>query len=155
MKKTAAIEILEKASVPYEVRSYESEGFASAVEVAERLDLPADAVFKTLVARGERSGVVLALVPGDRSLGLRKLAHLLGEKRLEMVPPDDLQRLTGYIKGGVSPLAGKRSYPTFIDRSALRHDRISISAGVRGTQILIAPDDLVRLTHAIVADLME
>jgi len=155
MKKTRAIEILDRSGVRYEVRSYESEGFASAVEVAEKLMLPASAVFKTLVARGDRSGVLLALVPGDQTLSLRKLAHLTGDKRAEMVDPAELPRLTGYIKGAVSPLGGKRSYPTFLDQSALQQERISVSAGVRGVQILVAPDDLVRLTRARVADLVE
>lgn len=155
MKKTRAIQILDDLKVPHEVRSYDSEGFATAVEVAQKLGLPPEAVFKTLVARGDRSGVMMALVPADKSLSLRKLAHLGHDKRVEMVNPDELPRLTGYIKGGVSPLGGKRAYPTFLDRSVLQHERISVSAGVRGVQILIAPSDLARLTRAILDDLTE
>ncbi|HEX9014928.1 MAG TPA: Cys-tRNA(Pro) deacylase [Chloroflexota bacterium] len=155
MKKTRAIQILEDSRVAYEVRTYDSEGFASAVEVAAKLGIAPEAVFKTLVARGERTGVVMALVPADRNLDLRKLAHILGDKRAEMVDPDELPRLTGYIRGGVSPLGGKRAYPTFVDGSALRQDRISVSAGVRGAQILVAPGDLMRLTGGSSADIVE
>lgn len=154
MKRTRAIQIVEDAKIPYEVRSYDAEGFASAAEVAKKLNMPADAIFKTLVARGERSGVVMALVPGDRTLDLRKLAHLMGDKRAEMVDPSELPRLTGYLRGGVSPLGGKRSYPTFLDQSAFRHQRICVSAGVRGVQIQVAPADLARLTGARTADLL-
>ena len=155
MKRTRAIEVLERAGLPYEVRSYNSEGFASAVEVAEKLGLSPSAVFKTLVARGDRSGMMLALLPGDHNLSLRKLAQLAGNRRAEMVDPEELMRLTGYIKGGVSPLGAKRRYPTYIDDSALKQERGSISAGVRGSQILIAPQDLIQLTSAVVADLQD
>ncbi len=155
MKRTKAIQILEDAKVPYKISSYEAEGFASAVEVAKKLNMPPDAIFKTLLARGERAGVVMALVPGDGTLDLRKLAHLMGDKRVEMVDPSELPRLTGYIRGGVSPLGGKREYPTFVDQSAFTHEKICVSAGVRGVQIHIAPADLVRLTQAKTADILE
>ena len=155
VKRTKAIQILTDSKTPHEVRSYDSEGFASAVEVAAKLSIPPDAVFKTLVARGERSGVVMALVPADKTLDLRKLASLMGDKRVEMVDPSDLPRLTGYIRGGVSPLGGRKNYPTYMDKSALDHDRIAVSAGVRGVQILIAPADLIRTTRSTTADIVE
>ncbi len=155
MKRTKAIQILEDAGIPYEVTSYDSEGFASAVDVAQKLSVSPDSIFKTLVARGERTGVVLALVPGDRTLDLRKLAHLMGDKRAEMVDPSELPRLTGYIRGGVSPLGGKRDYPTFMDESAYQHEKIYVSAGVRGVQIRISPAELVKATRARVADIVE
>lgn len=155
MKRTRAIQILEDSRVPYEVRTYDSEGFASAVEVAAKLGIAPEAVFKTLVARGERTGVVMAMVPADRTLDLRKLAHLIGDKRAEMVDPEELPRLTGYIRGGVSPLGGKKAYPTFVDESAIGQERISVSAGVRGAQILVSPDDLLRLTRGKAADIVE
>lgn len=155
MKRTRAIEILEKRGLTYEVRSYESDRFLTAVEVAERLRLPPSSVFKTLVARGERTGVVLALVPGDRNLSLRRLAQAMGDKRADMVEASELLRLTGYIKGGVSPIGGRQPYPVFIDETALEHERISISAGVRGTQILLAPADLARLVSAAFAQIQE
>ena len=155
MKRTKAIQILEDAGIPYEVTSYDSEGFASAVDVAQKLSVSPDSIFKTLVARGERTGVVLALVPGERTLELRKLAHLMGDKRAEMVDPSELPRLTGYIRGGVSPLGGKRDYPTFMDESAYQHEKIYVSAGVRGVQIRISPAELVKATRARVADIVE
>jgi Cys-tRNA(Pro)/Cys-tRNA(Cys) deacylase len=155
MKRTKAIQILEDAKIPYEVTSYDADGFTSAVEVAKKLGVVPDAIFKTLVVRGERSGVVMALVPGDATLDLRKLAHLMGDKRAEMVDQSELPRLTGYIRGGVSPLGGKRDFPTFVDESAHRHERIYVSAGMRGVQIRIAPADLVRITRAKTADLVE
>jgi Cys-tRNA(Pro)/Cys-tRNA(Cys) deacylase len=97
----------------------------------------------------------MALVPGDGTLDLRKLAHVMGDKRAEMVDPSELPRLTGYIRGGVSPLGGRRSYPTYLDRSAFDHERICVSAGVRGVQIQLAPSDLARLTGATTADILE
>src|SRR5512133_4197034 len=152
MKRTRAIQILDDAKIRYEVTSYDSDGFASAVEVAKKLGIPPDAIFKTLLARGDRTGVVMALVPGDGTLDLRKLAHLMGDKRAEMVDPSELPRLTGYIRGGVSPLGGKRVFPTFIDQTALEHEKICVSAGVRGAQVHVAPSDLARLTNARMAD---
>lgn len=155
MKRTRAIQILVDAKVPHQVTSYDSDGFASAVEVAAKIGVAPEAVFKTLVARGERNGVVMALVPADRTLDLRKLAGVMGDKRAEMVDPSELPRLTGYIRGGVSPLGGRKDYPTYMDESALLQERISVSAGVRGVQILIAPADLVRMTRGTTADIVE
>jgi Cys-tRNA(Pro)/Cys-tRNA(Cys) deacylase len=153
VKRTKAIQMLEAEKVPYDLCKYDSEGFASAVEVARRLNVPPDALFKTLIARGERSGVVMALVPGDATLDLRRLAHVAGDKRVEMVDPSEILRLTGYVRGGVSPLGGRRRYPTFIDRSAFRHPEVCVSAGVRGLQIRVAPEELARLTGATTADI--
>jgi Cys-tRNA(Pro)/Cys-tRNA(Cys) deacylase len=153
VKRTKAIQVLEDAGVPYQLCEYDSEGFASAVEVARRLNVPPDALFKTLIGRGDRSGVVIALVPGDATLDLRKLAHILGDKRVEMVHPSEIPRLTGYIRGGVSPLGGKRRYPTFIHQTALEHPAVCVSAGVRGLQIRLAPADLARLAGATTADI--
>ncbi len=154
MKRTKAIQVLEDTGIPHTVLSYEADGFASAVEVAAKLNIPPGAVFKTLVARGDRTGVVMALVPGDGALDLRKLARLMGDKRVEMADPSDLPRLTGYIRGGVSPLGGRRDYPTFIDQTVFDHEAVCVSAGVRGVQIRIAPADLVRITGARTADIL-
>ncbi len=103
-------------------------------ETAKRLNLPLDMLFKTLVAEGERKGLVMALVPGDAQLSLSKLAKAMGDKRAEMIDVDDLFRVTGYLKGGCSPLGAKRAFPVFMDEDALLHDRISVSAGLRGVQ---------------------
>lgn len=149
------MEILEAARVSYELRTFESDGFTPATEAAGKLEIPPSTMFKTLIARGERRGVVLALVPGDATLSLRKLAQQMGDKRAEMVDASEITRLTGFVKGGVSPLGGRRDYPTFLDRSALGHPRIVVSAGMRGRVLVLAPGDLVRLTNATVADLVE
>ncbi len=155
MKATRAMEILEAAKIGYEVRTFESDGFTPATEAAGKLAIPPSTMFKTLIVRGERRGVVLALVPGDGTLSLRKLAHQMEDKRAEMVDPSEITRLTGYVKGGVSPLGGRRAYPVFLDQSALRHPRVAVSAGVRGLVLLLAPDDLAWVTRARVADLLE
>jgi Cys-tRNA(Pro)/Cys-tRNA(Cys) deacylase len=154
MKRTKAIQVLEDAGVPYQLCAYDSDGFAPAVDVARKLGIVPDALFKTLLARGERMGVVVALVPGDATLDLRKLAHVVGDKRVEMVDPAELLKLTGYVRGAVSPLGGRRSYPALIHRSAFERPDIYVSAGVRGLQIRLAPSDLARLMGAKTADIV-
>jgi Cys-tRNA(Pro)/Cys-tRNA(Cys) deacylase len=153
MKRTRAIEILTEKSVAFEVRAFEAARF-TAEEAAEALQLPLASIFKTLVVRGSAAGEAMALVPGDRELNLRKLAAACGEKRVDLVPVQELQRLTGYLKGGVSPLGGKRVLPIYIDASARQCSLISISAGLRGVQILIAPEALIRASGARVAELV-
>jgi len=155
MKATRAMELLEKAGVSYEVRSFEHDGFTPATEAAELLTIPPDTMFKTLIVRGERRGVVLALVPGDHTLSLRKLAQQMADKRAEMVDPSEITRLTGYVKGGVSPLGGRRACPVFMDQSALQHPRIAVSAGIRGLVLLLAPSDLAAVAHATTGDILE
>jgi Cys-tRNA(Pro)/Cys-tRNA(Cys) deacylase len=154
MKKTRAIEILDKAGVGYELRTFEATAF-TADEAAEKMSLPPEDVWKTLVARGERKGVVMAIVPGPHNLSLRKLAQALGDKRAEMVDVNELMRLTGFLKGGVSPLGGRYTYPIYIDQTVNARTRVAVSAGQRGLQILITPADLIRVTQATVADLIE
>ncbi|GAB4203417.1 MAG: Cys-tRNA(Pro) deacylase [Roseiflexaceae bacterium] len=154
MKRTKAIEILSQAGIPHEVREFAASEF-TAEEAARELGLPLEQLFKTLVVRGERRGIVLALVPGDCALSLRKLAQAIGDKRADLVEQSELTRLTGYLKGGVSPLGGRQGYPVYIDERAILCERISVSAGQRGLQILIAPDDLARATGGSYADLAE
>ena len=115
--------------------------------MARKIGLPADQVFKTLVVRGDRNGVCLAVVPGDSEVDEKALARLTGNRRVEMVPLKDVQPLTGYIRGGVTALAAKRDYPVYIDETMELFDQISISAGVRGTQILIAPADYLKAVN--------
>lgn len=158
MKRTKALDALAAAKVVHEVREFAASAF-TAEETARELGLPLAMLFKTLVVRGERRGVMLALVSGERELSLRKLAQAAGDKRAEMVDVAELPRLTGYLKGGCSPLGikvgGRTGYPTFIDASAFTHERISISAGLRGVQVLLDPRDLARLTNATTADLAD
>jgi len=154
MKKTKAIEILDKAAIAYELTTFEATEF-TAEEAAQKMNLPPEDVWKTLVARGDRGGVVMAIVPGPHSLSLRKLAQATGNKRVEMVDVSELMRLTGFLKGGVSPLGGRHPYPIYIDQTVNQHARVAVSAGQRGLQILIAPADLIRITQGSVADLIE
>jgi Cys-tRNA(Pro)/Cys-tRNA(Cys) deacylase len=154
LKRTRAIEILTQAGIPHEVREFSAREF-TAEEAARELGLPLDMLFKTLVVQGERRGYALALVPGDGSLSLRKLAQVMGDKRADLVDLNDLTRLTGYLKGGVSPLGGRLACPVYLDEQAILHERISVSAGLRGLQILIAPDDLLRAAGGSFADIAE
>jgi Cys-tRNA(Pro)/Cys-tRNA(Cys) deacylase len=144
--------VLNTAGIAHELLEFEAE-VHSAAEAAERLGLRPSQIFKTLVVRADVGKVLLALVPGDQELNLRSLARCAGAKRVEMVDQSELMRSVGYIKGGVSPLGTKRACPTFIDATALEHEHISVSAGVRGLQIWIRPDDLIRATKATVEDL--
>jgi Cys-tRNA(Pro)/Cys-tRNA(Cys) deacylase len=150
--RTRATQALDRLGIAYDLLEFEAETHTAA-EAAQRLGLPADQIFKTLVARADDGRVLLACVPADHDLNLRALARLVGAKRVEMADAAELMRLVGYIKGGVSPLGTRRSLPTFVDAAALRHPRISVSAGVRGLQVWIAPQELVRATGARVEPL--
>ncbi|MGH2405433.1 MAG: aminoacyl-tRNA deacylase [bacterium] len=145
--RTRAAQALDRLGVPYDLLKFEAEQF-TAREASERLGIPLAQVFKTLVVRADDGRVLLACVPAAEELNLRALARLTGAKRIEMADAADLMRLVGYIKGAVSLLGTKRSFPTFIDASVLRHTKVSVSAGVRGLQIWIDPRDLVRATTA-------
>lgn len=148
-KKTNALRILDEAGVPYETRSYTvDESDLSAGTVAQKIGLPTSQTFKTLVAKGEQTGVVLACIPGDAQLDLKALARASGNKKVEMVPLKDVFPLTGYIRGGVSPLGLKKTFPLVLDELALAYDVISISAGTRGLQVLLNPEALSALTQA-------
>jgi Cys-tRNA(Pro)/Cys-tRNA(Cys) deacylase len=152
--KTIAARTLDQLKISYELRAYEvSENELDAVSVARKVDMPPEATFKTLVARGDKTGVMLACVPSDAELDLKKLAAATGDKKVEMVAVKEIQSLTGYIRGGVSPLGSKKKYPLYLDRSAIGHERISASAGRRGLQMILAPDDLRRAANAAIADL--
>ncbi|MDR7418064.1 MAG: aminoacyl-tRNA deacylase [Armatimonadota bacterium] len=147
--RTRAMQALDAKSVPYELLEFEAETF-TAVEAAERLRLPPAQIFKTLVVRADDDKIILACVPADHELNLRALARAAGVKRVEMVDVGDLMRLVGYVKGAVSPVGTRRTYPTYIDRSALEHSKISVSAGGRGLQLWIDPRELIRATNALV-----
>jgi Cys-tRNA(Pro)/Cys-tRNA(Cys) deacylase len=120
----------------------------SAETVARKVGLPAEQVFKTLVARGDRTGVLLAVVPGDAELDLKALARLSGDRRVELVPLREVQPLTGYVRGGVTALACRKEYPVFADETLELFDEISVSSGLRGLQILLAPADYLRAVRA-------
>ena len=137
--KTNAARLLDQLGIRYELRAYEVDPDDLAAEtVAAKIGLPLEQVFKTLVARGDRNGIVMAVIPGDQELNLKALAAAAGERKIQLVPVKELQALTGYIRGGVTALAAKREYPVFVDETIELFDVVSISAGVRGLQILIA-----------------
>lgn len=147
--KTNAVRILEGLKIPFELREYEVDPEdLTAESVAKKVGMPPEQVFKTLVARGDRNGVCFAVVPGDRELDLKALAKLSGDRKSETVSLKEVQPLTGYIRGGVTVFGAKKAYPVYLDESALSFERISISAGVRGTQILLAPGDYAKATSA-------
>lgn len=147
--KTNAARLLDSLGIPYELRDYEVDPDDLAAEsVARKIGLPPEQVFKTLVARGDRTGVLLAVVPGDAELDLKALARLSGDRKAEVVPLREVQPLTGYMRGGVTALAGKKDYPTYVDETVELFDVISVSAGARGTQILLAPADYLRAARA-------
>ncbi len=149
MAKTNAARILDALGVSYELRDYEVDlGDLSAESVAQKVGLPAEQVFKTLVARGDRHGVCLAVVPGNAQLDLKGLARLTGDRKIETVALKEVQPLTGYIRGGVTALGGKKNYPVFVDETLELFDHVAVSAGVRGTQIVLAPADYLRATKA-------
>src|ERR1700687_1394180 len=142
--------------IHYELREYEVDPEDLAAEtVAAKIGLPPEQVFKTLVARGDRNGVCLAVIPGDQELNLKALAAVAGGRKIQIVPVKDLQSLTGYIRGGVTALAAKRDFPVHVDETIELFDVVSISAGVRGLQILIAPGDYLRATNGQLAALAE
>ena len=146
--------MLDQLGIHYELRAYEVDPEDLAAEtVATKIGLPAEQVFKTLVARGERNGAVMAVIPGDQELDLKALAAAAGERKIQLVPVKELQALTGYIRGGVTALAAKREYPVFVDETIELFDVVSISAGMRGLQILIAPADYLRATKGTIAAL--
>ncbi|HXA51750.1 MAG TPA: Cys-tRNA(Pro) deacylase [Candidatus Acidoferrum sp.] len=147
MTKTNAARILDAAGIHYELREYEvDEDDLSAPRVAEKIGMPPAQVFKTLVARGDRTGVLMACIPANTELDLKAVASASGNKKVDLVPVKEVLGLTGYIRGGVSPIGTRKPYPFYIDETADLWDVISVSAGVRGCQLLLAPDDLVRVT---------
>lgn len=147
--KTNAVRILDKLGVRYSLHAYDvDETDLSAETVARKVGLPPEQVWKTLVFRGDKHGVGLAVVPGDAELDLKALARLTGDRKVDTVALKEVQPLTGYVRGGVTALGGKKDYPVFVDEAVELHDVISISAGIRGTQVFLAPSDYLAATRA-------
>jgi Cys-tRNA(Pro)/Cys-tRNA(Cys) deacylase len=152
--KTNAVRLLDSLGIRYELRCYDVDPDDLAAEtVASKIGMTAEQVFKTLVARGDKHGVCLAVLPGNCELDLKALAKTTGDKRIETVLLKEVEPLTGYIRGGVTALACKKPYPVYLDEAAQLFDVISISAGVRGLQVLLAPDDYVRAVSARVVSI--
>ena len=140
--------MLDAAGMRYELREYTvDEQDLSAGHVAQAVGLPPEQVFKTLVVRGDKTGILLAAIPANSELDLKAAAAASGNKKVELVPVKDVLGLTGYIRGGVSPVGTKKPYPLYLDETADLWDVIAVSAGVRGMQMLVAPDDLARLVE--------
>jgi Cys-tRNA(Pro)/Cys-tRNA(Cys) deacylase len=152
--KTNAARLLDQLAIPYELREYEVDPDDLAAEtVAAKINLPAEQVFKTLVARGDRNAICMAVIPGNAELDLKALAAASGDRKIQLVPVKELQSLTGYIRGGVTALASKKDYPVYVDETIELFDIISISAGVRGLQILLTPHGYLKATKAKLAPL--
>lgn len=152
--KTIAARMLDQLKINYELRAYDvNEDELDAITVAHKIGMPPEATFKTLVARGDKSGVVMTCIPGDQELDLKKLAAVTSNKKIDLVAVREIQGLTGYIRGGVSPLGSKKKYPLYIDETAVLHDKLSVSAGQSGLQMILSPQDLIDATQATLADL--
>lgn len=153
--KTNAARILDREGIPYRLVGYEvDDEDLSAVHLAEQLGLDINRIFKTLVLRGDKSGHLVCVIPGGRELDLKKAAKASGNKSCAMIPVKDLQSVTGYIRGGCSPIGMKRRFPAYLHQTALAYPDIHVSAGLRGLQLVIAPEGLVKATGAEVADLV-
>ena len=155
LKKTNAARILDGLGIDYEIKTYEvDETDLSAVHVAEVSGLNIEMIFKTLVARGDKTGIIMAVIGGGEELDLKALAKASGNKSVEMIALKELLPLTGYVRGGCSPLGAKKNYPVCIDSRALTLEKISISAGLRGMQLVLSPHDLVKALNATVANIV-
>ena len=154
-KKTNAARKLEELKIEYKLIEYAvDEEHLDAIHVAQEVGMPASQVFKTLCVRGDKNGVMFAVIPGDGELDLKALAKASGNKRAELVALKEVLPLTGYIRGGCSPLGAKKNYPGYMDATSNIWPEIAISAGQRGMQIVAAPQDLQRATNATVVPLI-
>ncbi|MDO5397266.1 MAG: Cys-tRNA(Pro) deacylase [bacterium] len=147
---TNVMRILNAAKVKYDTVEYEHEGEIGhdfGIEISEQTGIPAEQSFKTLVVRGERQGIMVVCIPVNAEADLKKIAKESGDKKVEMIHVKELQGLTGYIRGGVSPIGMKKKYPTYVDESALKFEKIAVSAGICGATVLLSPDDLQKVTE--------
>jgi len=155
MTKTNAARILDSLGVTYDLSEYEvDENDLSAVSVAGKLGQDVDQVFKTLVLRGDKTGVFVCIIPGSAELNLKKTASVSGNKSVSMVAVKEIPELTGYVRGGCSPVGMKKKYPSYIDETCTLYDLIYVSAGLRGLQMKISPADLIKATESNIADLI-
>jgi Cys-tRNA(Pro)/Cys-tRNA(Cys) deacylase len=148
--KTNGARFLESLNIPFELREYEVDPEdLSAITVAKKINMPAEQVFKTLLTTGGSNTYAFAVIPGDQELDFKKLARAAGFRKAEMVSLKEVQPLTGYIRGGVTIFGAKKSYPVFVDETAILFDKISVSAGTRGTQLILSPDDYLRAARSL------
>ena len=154
IKKTNAARLLDQLKISYELIPYEvDENDLGAAHIAEQLGQPIERLFKTLVLRGDRNGLFVCVIPGAEEVDLKKAAAITGNKKCEMIHVKELLPLTGYIRGGCSPIGMKKSYPTYFHSSIVNYEKIYCSAGVRGLQFCIAPNDIVTAAHGTICDL--
>jgi len=153
-EKTNAARLLDRIGVAYELQSYEvDESDLTAISVARKIGMPPEQVFKTLLTRTSSGDHIFAVVPGDSELDLKKLAQAAGAKKVELASLKEVEPLTGYIRGGVTVMGARKPFPAFVDETVELFDRISVSAGQRGLQIILSPQDYLRATEATIADL--
>ena len=154
--KTNVLRLLDKQQIPYDTVSYVvDESDLSGIHVAAQLNKPTEQVFKTLVTHCDRKKYFVFCIPVAEDLELKKAAKLVHEKKLEMLPVKDLQAVTGYIRGGCSPIGMKKQFPTYIDETAILFDKIFVSAGIRGLQVILSPNDLATYISASFQDLVK
>ena len=154
MSKTNACRILDSLGIAYTLRDYEVDpDDLSAEAVAAKVGMPPEQVFKTLAVRGDRNGVSVAVIPGNFELDLKALAALTGDRKVELLPLKEVQSVTGYIRGGVTALGMKKDYPVFVDETMEIWDEVAVSAGVRGTQIVLSPAEYLRATSATIGEI--
>ena len=154
MQKTNAMRRLDAAKIPYQILEYEvDENDLSGMHIAEQLGFPPEQMFKTLVAKGDKTGPLVFCIPVAEEIDLRRAASITGNKKIEMVHVKDLLSLTGYIRGGVSPIGMKKAFPTYVDENALQFEQITVSSGTRGAQLLLSRAELLHFLGAKTADL--
>ncbi len=152
--KTNGARILESLGIPFALQEYEVDpDDLSAISVAKKIGMPPEQVFKTLLTTAGVDSYIFAVIPGNAELDFKKLARAAGLRKAEMVPVKDVQPLTGYIRGGVTVFGAKKPFPVFVDETAILFDKISVSAGTRGTQLILSPADYLHATQAQTADL--
>ena len=155
-QKTNVMRLLDAAGIAYEIHSYPvDETDLSAVHAAQMLGLEADSIFKTLVLQGEKTKYFVCCMPGAEEIDLKKAARAVGDKKVEMLPMKELLGVAGYVRGACSPIGMKKKFPLFIDETCELYDKIAVSAGVRGTMLLVSPEALIRYTGAEPRDLIQ
>lgn len=156
MVKTNAMRLLDRAKITYDTKEYEvDERDLSGSHAADMMGVDHGSVFKTLVLKGEKTGYLVCCIPVDAELDLKKVAREAGDKKVEMIPMKDLLSVTGYVRGGCSPIGMKKRFPTFVEESGILYDQIAISAGLRGQQIIISPQSLVTFLNGKFASLVQ
>jgi Cys-tRNA(Pro)/Cys-tRNA(Cys) deacylase len=154
--KTNAARLLDKLGIPYQILSYEVDpDDLAALSTAHKVGLPPEQVFKTLVVRGDITGICFAVVPGNAQLDLKALARISGNRKVETVALKEVQPLTGYIRGGVTALASKKDYPVYLDETATLFEQITVSGGMRGMLLLLSPDDYLRAVNGTLGAIVQ